>query len=136
MDLGSRGCWFDSNTDSDCNLLPHLLSFRVMMMMLYSAVTHAIAAASVRSVNVPWEIPIGPIEYVYKKTKYSKNPTPGFGTMSAWCDADFYPNGGGRQPGCPKPVSHALADVFTLKIHGKIQHVNHTVARALDQRPS
>ncbi|XP_076440990.1 inactive pancreatic lipase-related protein 1-like [Babylonia areolata] len=40
----------------------------------------------------------------------------GFGTMSAWCDADFYPNGGKLQPGCPKAASHLVSDVFSWRV--------------------
>nr|KAG5709784.1 hypothetical protein BaRGS_032608 [Batillaria attramentaria] len=41
----------------------------------------------------------------------------GFGTMSAWCDADYYPNGGGQQPGCPKPLSNTVSDVLAFKFY-------------------
>ncbi|KAK7100290.1 inactive pancreatic lipase-related protein 1-like isoform X2 [Littorina saxatilis] len=56
----------------------------------------------------------------------------GFGTLSAWCDVDFYPNGGGHQAGCPKPVSGAILDVFSMNMLGAETAVSCSHSRSHD----
>lgn len=56
----------------------------------------------------------------------------GFGTMSAWCDADYYPNGGGHQPGCPKAVSRTVADVLSFKFEDAGDDVSCSHSRSHD----
>lgn len=55
----------------------------------------------------------------------------GFGTMQPMADADFYPNGGTYQPGCPPPVKTTLEEIVTLRFAAAFDSVSCSHDRAI-----
>ncbi|KAL3868839.1 hypothetical protein ACJMK2_041596 [Sinanodonta woodiana] len=55
----------------------------------------------------------------------------GFGTMVPMGDADFYPNGGGYQPGCPPPIRKTLEDIVTFHVSAGFATVSCSHDRAI-----
>lgn len=55
----------------------------------------------------------------------------GFGTLQPMGHADFFPNGGTQQPGCPPPVKTTLEQLLTLRFSAAFDSVSCSHDRAI-----
>merc|ERR1719323_283843 len=68
--------------------------------------------------NKPWEIGLNPsvadhVDAIHTNGEPGISLILNLGTMKAMGDVDFYPNGGGSQPGCYIDVYEEMPDVYT-----------------------